>query len=169
MFHPGPPALDRCSLLVHAAPRMPPTHPHACLPVRPAARSPVHSIPRPPARPPIRLDLPGSVSKHKNHKLQFVVLKRKPPKTLKEARGGAGWASGTARWWKGGGVGWDLIGVWFLDRSTPHAPRLNTQSPKNKRKTRNNYWYWGGSGRWMVVVVDGGSGWGMVVADGGWW
>ena len=35
-----------------------------------------------------------------------------------------------------GGLG--LIGVWFLDRSTPHAPRLNTQSPKNKRKTRNN-------------------------------
>ena len=42
--NPGPPAPDQCSPFVHAAPRVPPTRPHACLPVRPAARSPVHSL-----------------------------------------------------------------------------------------------------------------------------
>ena len=47
----GMPALDWCKPLVRTAPRAPPTHPCACLPVRPAARSPVHSIARLSARP----------------------------------------------------------------------------------------------------------------------
>ena len=77
-FHLGPPALDRCSSLVHAAPGVPPTHPHACLPVRLAARSSVHSLAR-------LLGRPLAFRECKNNK-------RKPQKTLKEAGGRGGWA-----------------------------------------------------------------------------